>query len=152
MVLLFPFLGLNKYMSDGLFHFFSVLYSCCVKTINTVKMRPSSAIWNHPSRCVPLHKKWSFLLRISFVNVSKSAGYCGFGHIYWINSLWKTFLCVVFTTTLTLETTFWKTDFRDLTRFSGDCIFSDDQSNRWKTQVNALSAYIIFQVLVLFCW
>ena len=29
-----------------------------------------------------LHKKWSFSLRISSVNV---AGNCGFGHIYWRN-------------------------------------------------------------------
>ena len=32
-----------------------------------------------------LHKKWSFPLRISTVNVTKSAGNCGFGHIYWRN-------------------------------------------------------------------
>ena len=32
-----------------------------------------------------LYKKWSFPLRISSVNVTKSAGHCGFGHIYWIN-------------------------------------------------------------------
>ena len=31
------------------------------------------------------HKKWNFSLRISSVNVTKSAGNCGFGHIYWIN-------------------------------------------------------------------
>ena len=30
----------------------------------------------------PLHKKWSFPLRISPVNVPKSAVSCGFGHIY----------------------------------------------------------------------
>ena len=30
----------------------------------------------------PLHKKISFPLRISSVNVTKSAGNCGFGHIY----------------------------------------------------------------------
>ena len=29
-----------------------------------------------------LHKKSSFPLRISSVNVTKSAGNCGFGHIY----------------------------------------------------------------------
>ena len=28
------------------------------------------------------HKKWSFPLRISSVNMTKSAGICGFGHIY----------------------------------------------------------------------
>ena len=31
---------------------------------------------------VTLQKKWSFLLRISSVNVTKSAGNCGFGQIY----------------------------------------------------------------------
>ena len=31
------------------------------------------------------HKKWSFPLRISSVNVSKSAGSCGLGHNYWGN-------------------------------------------------------------------
>ena len=29
----------------------------------------------------PLHKKWSFPLKISSVNVTKSAVSCGFGHI-----------------------------------------------------------------------
>ena len=33
----------------------------------------------------PLHKKWSFPLRISSVNVTKSTISCGFGHIYWSN-------------------------------------------------------------------
>ena len=37
-----------------------------------------------------LHKKWSFPLRISSVNVTKSAGDCGFGHIYWRIHWWKT--------------------------------------------------------------
>ena len=32
-----------------------------------------------------LHKNWSFPLRILSVNVTKSAGNCGFGHIYWRN-------------------------------------------------------------------
>ena len=32
-----------------------------------------------------LHKKWSFPVEISSVNVTKSAGNCGFGHIYWRN-------------------------------------------------------------------
>ena len=29
-----------------------------------------------------LHKKWSFPLRVSSVNVAKFAGNCEFGHIY----------------------------------------------------------------------
>ena len=32
-----------------------------------------------------LYKKWSFTLRIFSVNVTKSSGNCGFGHIYWRN-------------------------------------------------------------------
>ena len=36
------------------------------------------------------HKKWSFLLRISSVNVAKFIGNCGFGHIYWRNPEYKT--------------------------------------------------------------
>ena len=30
-------------------------------------------------------QNWSFSLRISSVNVTKSAVFCGFGHIYWRN-------------------------------------------------------------------
>ena len=37
-----------------------------------------------------LHKKWSFPLRISSVNATKSAVCCGFGRIYWRNPQWKT--------------------------------------------------------------
>ena len=37
-------------------------------------------------RHVALHEKWSFPLRTSLVNVTKSAVYCGFGHIYWKKS------------------------------------------------------------------
>ena len=37
---------------------------------------------------------WSFPLRISSVNVTKSTRNRGFGHIYWRNPYWKTsFLC-----------------------------------------------------------
>ena len=32
-----------------------------------------------------LHKKWSFPSRISLINVTKSAVFCGFSHIYWRN-------------------------------------------------------------------
>ena len=35
-------------------------------------------------------KKWSFPLRISSINVTKSAGNCRSGHIYWRNLYWKT--------------------------------------------------------------
>ena len=41
-----------------------------------------------------LHKRWGFPLRISSLNVAKSAGDCGFGYIYWRNPQWKLyFLC-----------------------------------------------------------
>ena len=36
-----------------------------------------------------MHKQWSFSLRISSVNVTKSAFSCGFGHIYWRKPHWK---------------------------------------------------------------
>ena len=43
-----------------------------------------------------LQKKWSFLLRISLVNVAKFVVSCGLDHIYWKNSWWKLqFLCSV---------------------------------------------------------
>ena len=35
-------------------------------------------------------KKWSFISRISSVKVTKFPVYCGFGHIYWRNTKWKT--------------------------------------------------------------
>ena len=41
-----------------------------------------------------LYKKWSFPLRISSVNVTKSAVSYGFGYIYWRNPEWKTSLFV----------------------------------------------------------
>ena len=49
------------------------------KTFYAVWMK--KVIWN---RSLPLHKKWSFLLRISLVNVTKSAVSCKFGNIYWL--------------------------------------------------------------------
>ena len=37
-----------------------------------------------------VHKEWSFQLRISSVNLAKSAVSCGFHHICWRNPQWKT--------------------------------------------------------------
>ena len=37
------------------------------------------------------HRKWSFALRVSSVNMTKSAGKCGFCYIYWKNL----FFCAV---------------------------------------------------------
>ena len=39
-----------------------------------------------------LHKKGCFPLQMSSVNVTKSAGNCKFGHIYWRNPEWKIIL------------------------------------------------------------
>ena len=41
-----------------------------------------------------LYKKWIFQLRISLVNVIKSASNCGFGHIYGRNPEWKSLFFV----------------------------------------------------------
>ena len=41
-----------------------------------------------------LHKNWSFPLRFSSVNATKSAVNCGFGHIYRINPQWKSYVFV----------------------------------------------------------
>ena len=46
-----------------------------------------------------LHKRWSFPLKISSVNVTRSAVSDGYGHIYWRNPWWKTSFfvqCVLF--------------------------------------------------------
>ena len=45
-----------------------------------------------PERCT-LHKKWSFQLRISSVNVTKSTISCGFDHIYWKIHLLSSAIC-----------------------------------------------------------
>ena len=37
-----------------------------------------------------LHKSWSFPLRTFSVNVTKSAVFCWFVHMYWRNPSWKT--------------------------------------------------------------
>ena len=71
-----------------------------------VRVLPESLIFRKPKKvkyclgrskhilCVTpqptLHKKWSFPLRIFPVNVARSAGNCGFGHVYWRNPEWKT--------------------------------------------------------------
>ena len=41
-------------------------------------------------------QKWNFSLRISQVNVTKSAGNCGFGYTYWKKSVMENFIfCAV---------------------------------------------------------
>ena len=61
------------------FKIFIILY---VSTIiwNLENLELSNEInqdWIHS-----LHKKWNFPLKISSINVIKSAVFCGFGHIY----------------------------------------------------------------------
>ena len=62
-------------------------------------------------------QKWSFPLRISSVNVTKSAIFSGIGHIYWRNSEWKILFFVqwwivqLYNTTLLIRTTFILKDF-----------------------------------------
>ena len=46
---------------------------------------PKSLELSQESMIIVLHKKWSFPLRISSVNGTKSAVFCGYGHIYWRN-------------------------------------------------------------------
>ena len=64
-------------------------------------MNLDSAVWDNENlwhcsclklklNVVSIYKKWSFSLRIAWVNVTKSAGNYGFGHIYWRNPQWKT--------------------------------------------------------------
>ena len=69
--------GKNKSICKGkyLVHFIQITRSnYCGKVIQT-KHIPKM-------HCT---KKWSFLLRISSGNVTKPAGNCGFGRIYWRN-------------------------------------------------------------------
>ena len=56
--------------------------------------RIAGKYWLVKVNIIPLHKKWSFPLRISSVNLNKSAGNCKFAHIYWRNPLCKTSLFV----------------------------------------------------------
>ena len=51
---------------------------------NKYKMNPEIPKDDH-LKFGTLDKKWSFLLRISSVIVTKSVGNCGFGYIYWKN-------------------------------------------------------------------
>ena len=70
-----------------------------------------------------LHKKWNFPLRISSVNVTKSAGNCGFGQIFlngkfhFLSSVWQ----------------FWKTKHGDL--------LLTDYSNHYQNSLNKLSFF-----------
>ena len=68
------------------------------KTIHFLIILLTRYFWIYIKRNIPfvlcifspysqsLHKKWSFPLKISSANVTKSAVSWGFGHIYWRNS------------------------------------------------------------------
>ena len=73
------------------FVFFSSMKGCHDSVKSSVSQKSSDA-----KIFISLHKKWSFPLRISSVNVTKSAVFLGFCHIYRRNPWWKTsFLCSV---------------------------------------------------------
>ena len=55
----------------------------------SLQLISSIQIFIHSDK-VALHKKWSFPLRISSVNVIKSEVSFGFANIYWRNPEWKT--------------------------------------------------------------
>ena len=77
-------------------HFLNLYFWSAVKldvyfNFIQVKCHEMNCIWVlHQNIVIKLHKKWSFPLRISSVNVTKSSGNCGFGHICWRNPQWKT--------------------------------------------------------------
>ena len=69
------------------FHYFFLFCSLVrnenIKGPGFYTLQVSRVFSNFPQ--VTLHKKWSFSLKISSVNVTKSARNCGFGQIYWRN-------------------------------------------------------------------
>ena len=52
-------------------------------------LKQTTAVYRDLTSEFTLCKKWSFPLRISWVNVTKSSKNCGFGHTYWRNPQWK---------------------------------------------------------------
>ena len=76
-----------------------------------------------PSSQPSLHKKWSFPLRISSVNVTKSEVSSGFGHIYWRNSYSKTSLFV-------------------------QCIKSEESTNKHHDIINIIKPEDILQYMI----
>ena len=69
--------------------FFIRLLDCSFKGFRIFR-KFNRIVQKQPPEVFPLHKKWSFPLRISSVNVTESAGNCGISHIYWGNLQWKT--------------------------------------------------------------
>ena len=111
---------------------YSELFWCTfprIQTLNTDRIRTLF------TQCWLLHcmlnlnhttaQKFNFLLRISSVNVIKSAGNCEFDHIYWINPSWKTFLWII------LEENIFSSDM-----FMYILKMSNDKSNETKIRVD----------------
>ena len=69
------------------FEFFSSETQPGLKTLriqcSRFKSQPISVSVSSRTFFLTLHKKWSFPLTMSSVNVTKSAVSCGFGRIYW---------------------------------------------------------------------
>ena len=105
-IMLFPLLWCNAYENRCVTHaaflylkiftltvFFNSLKIC--KHFRCTGLLRSIKLLHLYGKNMALHKKWSFPLKISSVNVTKSAIFCGFGQIYWGNPNGKLhFLCV----------------------------------------------------------
>ena len=66
---------------NNLFKYYDRKLSChsCLVRYHVEK---TDSVFTRRAGSLPRHIKRSFRLRISSVNVTKSAGNCGFGHIY----------------------------------------------------------------------
>ena len=86
------------FLNIGIWKNIFLLWLVTWKTIHFLIILLTRYFWIYIKRNMPfvlcifspysqsLHKKWSFPLKISSVNVTKSAVSWGFGHIYWRNS------------------------------------------------------------------
>ena len=83
-----------------------------------------------------LHKKWSFPLTISSINVTKSAVSCGFGHIHWRNPQWNTSCFVQWKISSTFA---WH-------MFCPDSSNLEDRRNIRKLYMTARGLYILYMV------
>ena len=117
--------ALKKWLSL-LHNFFNKAYRFCAGSNASRRVSRGLSRWEPPfltpfflsSHCT---KKWSFLLRISSVNVTISAVFCRFDHIYYENPSWKSpSLCSVpkkqFIINSSLGRLSWKTVAKDIFR------------------------------------
>ena len=86
------------FLNIGIWKNIFLLWLVTWKTIHFLIILLTRYFWIYIKRNIPfvlcifspysqsLHKKWSFPLKISSANVTKSAVSWGFGHIYWRNS------------------------------------------------------------------